>query len=231
MQSKILIFGKGYIGERLQRELHCTITGQKIARYNQIEPLIRKHRPSIIINCIGHTGTSNVDGCEQNIDKTFFSNTYIPILFAEAAMRHNIRLIQLSSGCIFNYHYGKSRPIGEQIDPDYFTLLYSRSKIYSENVLSRMSKHSNILIIRIRIPLDDRPHPRNLLNKLIKYRNIINVPNSVTYIPDFVKALKFLIQKRQTVFTTSPAKVRFYILICLRSIKNIIRNSNIRSFH
>jgi dTDP-4-dehydrorhamnose reductase len=160
-----------------------------------VESLIKKHRPSIIINCIGHTGNNNVDGCEQDIDKTLFSNAYIPILLAEVAMRHNIRLIHLSSGCIFNYHYGQSKPINETADPDYFKLFYSRSKIYSESALNKTAKHSHILTVRIRIPLDDRPHPKNILNKLIKYRNVINLPNSITYIPDFIKALKFLIRK------------------------------------
>lgn len=196
MRNKILILGKGYIGKRLQGVLQCSITSQKITRYSQIASLIKKHRPSIIINCIGHTGKSNVDGCEQDLDKTLFSNTYIPILLAEAAMRHNIKLIHLSSGCIFNYNYGKSKPISEQIDPDYFKLFYSRSKIYSERMLNKLPNHSNILTLRIRIPLDDQPHPRNLLNKLIKYRKVINVPNSITYIPDFIKALKFLIRKK-----------------------------------
>lgn len=196
MRNKILILGKGYIGKRLQGVLQCSITSQKITRYSQIASLIKKHRPSIIINCIGHTGKNNVDGCEQDLDKTLFSNTYIPILLAEAAMRHNIKLIHLSSGCIFNYNYGKSKPISEQIDPDYFKLFYSRSKIYSERMLNKLPNHSNILTLRIRIPLDDQPHPRNLLNKLIKYRKVINVPNSITYIPDFIKALKFLIRKK-----------------------------------
>jgi len=194
MPKNILILGKGYIGKRLQGELHCPITGQRIEQYSQIKALIEKHKPKIIINCIGHTGKNNVDGCEQNIDRTLLSNTYIPILLAEATKRHNIKLIHLSSGCIYNYTYGKSKPITEKIDPDYFTLFYSRSKIYSEYMLNKLSNFSDILMIRLRIPLDDRPHPRNLLNKLIKYRNVITLANSVTYIPDFIKAMKHLIK-------------------------------------
>ena len=61
-------------------------------------------------------------------------------------------------------------------------------------MLSQLAKHYNILLARIRIPLDDRPHPKNILTKLINFRRIIDIPNSVTYIPDFIKALKHLIK-------------------------------------
>ena len=40
-----------------------------------------------------------------------------------------------------------------------------------------------------------RPNPKNILNKLIKYKNnIIDIPNSVTYLPDFVKAVRHLVR-------------------------------------
>lgn len=44
------------------------------------------------------------------------------------------------------------------------------------------------------MPLDNRPHPRNLLTKLVKFGKVIDLPNSVTYIPDFIKALTHLIK-------------------------------------
>jgi 3,5-epimerase/4-reductase len=73
-------------------------------------------------------------------------------------------------------------------------LIFSRSKIYAEKALLALEKKANILIIRIRVPLDDRPYPKNILNKLVAYRKLIDIPNSVTYIPDFLKALEHLIK-------------------------------------
>ena len=78
--------------------------------------------------------------------------------------------------------------------PDYYNLFYSRTKIYAEGVLDAFIKGSNVLIVRVRIPLDKYPSPRNILNKLIKYKTIIDVPNSITYIPDFIKALEHLLK-------------------------------------
>ncbi len=43
-------------------------------------------------------------------------------------------------------------------------------------------------------PWTSSPHPRNILTKLIKYKTIIDIPNSITYIPDFIKALEHLLK-------------------------------------
>ena len=110
------------------------------------------------------------------------------------ALRKKIKLVHISSGCIYQFDYSQEEPIKEGKIPDFFHLFYSRSKIYAERALEVLSKEFDILIIRIRIPLDNRPHPKNLLSKLITYRKVIDLPNSVTYIPDFIKALQHLLK-------------------------------------
>lgn len=170
------------------------ISDKKIYSFKDAEAEIKKYNPKIIINCIGHTGEKNIDGCEQDRDKTLYANTFIPPILAEVALRNSIRLIHISSGCIYHYDYSKDAPIAEEKTPDYFELFYSRTKIYSEQALAVLSKTYPLLIVRIRVPLDDRPHPRNLLTKLINYKKVIDIPNSITYIPDFIVALGHLIK-------------------------------------
>ena len=193
MNRKILILGKGFIGSRLQEALNCNISAQKIYSLRDAERLINKFTPKIIINCIGYVGR-NIDDCERNLDKTLMANTFVPIILAEIALRRRIKLIHISSGCIYKYNYAKDKPITENKTPDFFDLFYSRSKIYTERALEVLANEYNILIIRIRVPLDNWPHPRNILTKIIKYKQIIDIPNTVTYIPDFIKALKHLIK-------------------------------------
>jgi 3,5-epimerase/4-reductase len=193
MKNKILILGKGFIGNRLQEELGCEISGTRIFSFGDAEKEIKRFNPEIVINCIGHVGR-NVDECELDIDKTLMANTFVPVMLAEAASRNNIKLVHTSSGCIFHYDYNKDLPIPEDKIPDFFELFYSRSKIYSELALDVLSKKYPILIIRIRVPLDNKPNPRNLLDKLIGYKRVIDLPNSVTYIPDFIRALEHLIE-------------------------------------
>jgi len=189
----VLIFGEGYIGTKLQKFLNCEITDKHIKQYSDIQDEIDRYKPKIIINAIGYTGYPNVDECENNIDKTMHANVCIPALLAEAVARNNVRLVHISSGCIFEFDHSQDKPIEEKKEPDYMSLFYSRSKIYSEKILTIKGLEKNILVLRIRIPLDCRSNPKNVLNKLIKYKKIIDIPNSVTYIPDFLKATKHLI--------------------------------------
>lgn len=194
MRHKILIFGKGFIGARLAESLDSLVTERRINSFQDAEEEIAQYRPTIIINCIGHTGKSNIDECELAKDESLVSNTFVPIILAEVALRNKIKLIHISSGCIYHYDYAKDKPIKEDRGPDFFDLYYSRTKIYAERALDTLSNRYAVLILRPRIPLDDRPHPRNILTKLINYKQIIDVPNSLTYIPDFISALKHLIK-------------------------------------
>jgi len=194
MKNKVLIVGKGYIGQRLQKELGGSLSTQRISSFQDAVQLVRKRRPKILINCIGYTGIKNIDDCELDPDKSISSNTFVPVLLAEACLRHDVKFVHISSGCIYHYDYKKSKPLTETMVPDFFELYYSRTKIYAEHILNALSKKYNILITRIRVTLDNRPHPKNILTKLIKYKSIIDVPNSVTYIPDFIRALQHLIQ-------------------------------------
>jgi 3,5-epimerase/4-reductase len=193
MYDKILILGRGFIGERLRESFNCHIADKKIYTFGDAEGVVKKFKPKIIINCIGYIGR-NVDECEKDKDKTIIANTFIPIILAEVALRNKIKLVHISSGCIYKFDYKKDRPITEEEIPDFFDLFYSRSKIYSERALEVLCNKYNVLIVRIRVPLDNRPHSRNLLTKLINYKKVINIPNSITYIPDFIKALRYLIR-------------------------------------
>jgi len=199
MKNKsILILGKGFIGERLQEEFKCPISAGHIRTFSDAEKIIRKYKPRTIINCIGVTGKRNVDDCELKIDSTLFANSFAPVILAECALRHNIKLVHISSGCIHHYDYKKNKPISEDISPDFLDLFYSRSKIYSESALKVLSKNYNILILRIRIPLDSRKHPKNILDKLLCFKKLISEKNSVTYLPDLSKALRHLLKVNAT---------------------------------
>ncbi|KPK98559.1 MAG: hypothetical protein AMJ95_03445 [Omnitrophica WOR_2 bacterium SM23_72] len=194
MKNKILVLGKGFIGTKLQEAFQCPLSAKFIQSFKDVQGEINKYRPKILINCIGHTGGRNVDDCERDKDKTLFANTYVPLLLGEVALRNRIKLVHISSGCIYHFNYAKTSPIIEEEIPDFLDLYYSRTKIYAENGLKALFKDCDILILRIRIPLDNRPHPRNILTKLTNFKKVIDLPNSLTYIPDFIKALKHLLR-------------------------------------
>jgi len=194
MQNNILILGQGFIGQRLHEALNFSKSASRINTYKDAEQIYEEYQPKIIINCIGYSGTNNVDDCEKNVDRTLLTNTFIPLILAELALRKKIKLITFSSGCIYHYDYEKQNPLTEEDIPDFFDLFYSRSKIYAEMALEELTKRADILTIRIRVPLDNRPHSKNILTKLLSCKRIIDIPNSITYIPDFIDALKYLIE-------------------------------------
>ncbi len=186
--------GKGLLGSRLQKALHCRVADSFIRSYSDAQRLIKNYRPKVIINCIGNTGRRNVDDCELEKDATLLANSFVPVMLAEAALRNNIKLVHISSGCIFNFDYKKDRPVKEESQCYFLGQFYSRSKIYAERAIEALASDYNILIVRIRVPLINAKNPKNLLDKLLKFKQVIDIPNSVTYIPDFVNALKHLIK-------------------------------------
>ncbi len=191
--SKLLILGKGYIGGRIQEELGGDISDKIFSKYSEVESEILRYNPKVIINCIGITGKNNVDDCEAVKDDALLANSFLPVMLAEVALRNNIKLVHISSGCIFNYDYSRDKPLDEEITPDFFGLFYSRTKIYSEAALKILSEKYPVIVARIRIPLDNRPTPKNILDKLIKYKKVITLENSITYIPDFIKMVEHLL--------------------------------------
>lgn len=193
MNSRILILGKGFIGSRIAELLNFPVTNRKVHTLTDAISLLEEHGCGTLINCVGYTGERNVDDCEKDPEKTIFLNTFLPVLLAEACLRKKVRMVHLSSGCIYHFDYKKSQPIKEDKEPDFFDLFYSRTKIYAESVLKNFFKKIPLLILRLRIPLDDIPHPKNILTKLINSKKVIDIPNSITYLPDFARALKHLL--------------------------------------
>ena len=117
MRSKILILGKGFIGNRLQEELDCNISGRMLYSFQDVQNEVRRYNPKILINCIGYTGKNNVDDCELNKDFTLSANAFMPLVLAEVALRNKIKFVHISSGCIYDFKYSKDKPIKEDKIP------------------------------------------------------------------------------------------------------------------
>ncbi|PIS08256.1 hypothetical protein COT76_02425 [Candidatus Berkelbacteria bacterium CG10_big_fil_rev_8_21_14_0_10_33_10] len=197
----MLVFGAGYIGRKIAEFLVCPLMRGKIYTYQDIEDQIKNIQESgypntqIIINAVGYVGENSVDDCEQNQEKTYFSNVTVPTLLADYCLKHKIYFVHIGSGCLYHYNYEIDMPVSEEKEPDFFDLTYVRSKIAIEKILANriQADAQRILVCRIRIPLDYQPHPRNLLDKVLRYDRIIDARNSITYLPDFLKILKILI--------------------------------------
>jgi dTDP-4-dehydrorhamnose reductase len=191
----ILIIGNGYLANRIKEENGWKICTDKINRYEDLENFYNINKPKVIVCAIGFTGTPNTDNCEQNVEKTISSNTFIPVYLAELTFRHpEVHIVDIASGCIFD---DSDKPYSEEDIGNYEGLLYSRTKIYAEEILKypvRLGR--KISICRIRIPIDHIPSPKNVLDKLIGYKKVLDIPNSITYIPTLCRGLDFIIKNK-----------------------------------
>jgi UDP-glucose 4,6-dehydratase len=197
---KYLILGNGYLGNKFYNFLeNSKLSDLRIEDESTVIKEIEDCNPDFVINCIGKTGRPNVDWCEDNKEETMQSNVLIPGFILRACLKTGKKMVHIGSGCIYE---GDNGGIGfsEEDKPNFFGSYYSKTKTHAENIL----KDFNVLQIRVRIPIDDHPDPRNLITKLLGYNKILIVQNSITYVPDLLSTSKFLMdQGHQGIFNVT----------------------------
>jgi dTDP-4-dehydrorhamnose reductase len=209
-----LIMGAGFLGQRLAASLPGTLLVRTdITDRAAVDAVLREHAADAVINCAGKTGRPNVDWCETHQEETYRANVLGPLVLAEACRKQGAYLLHLGSGCIF---YGPSPdPAGwNEDDAANPSAFYSRAKYAADLVLSRLP---NVAIARLRMPIDGSPGERNLITKLARYREVIDVENSVTVIDDLIGVVGGLLGRRATgVFhATNPGTMRHRGLLAL----------------
>ena len=196
--KKLLIIGKGYIGNRLYSSL-CQnnsqvqiISKQNVDYTNNVEFtkfLLSGETFDYIINCAGFTGIPNIDQAETNKAECWKYNVTVPYSISKICSMHNIEFINISTGCIYS---GYSKEFTEEDVPNFG--MFDNSSFYSK------SKHAYELIfehgmnLRIRMPYCSTKCSKNFLSKIISFNNICNLRNSKTYINDLVNFLEFFIE-------------------------------------
>ncbi len=212
--ATILVLGKGLFGARLAAGIEGAVHGAvDITDRDAVRALLARERPEAVINAAGRTGTPNVDWCESHQTETYRANVIGALNVADACETVGAYLLHLGSGCVF---YGPSpSPHGWREDdfanPSAF---YSRTKYAADLVLSRLAW---VGVARLRMPVDHTPGPRNLITKLVSYKQIIDVQNSVTVVDDFVAVARQLIAQRAPgIFhVTNPGVMRHRELVDL----------------
>ncbi len=191
---KVLIFGAaGYLGTYFSRFLTGSIgTSADIADRLAVENALDQHVPDVVLNCAGKTGRPTVDWCESHKAETVRSNILGPVVLAEACQTRQILLVHLSSGCLYE-GTNEGRGFSETDPPNFTGSFYSRTKASAEHLLEGFS----VLIIRPRMPFDDTLHARGLIGKLVQYRQVLDAPNSLTYVPDLLEATRRLMNAGQ----------------------------------
>lgn len=195
---KILILGKGYVGtnaaKHLTRCYDVKIVSRSELDYTDRKALFQEliaGKYSYVINTCGYTGRPNVDACESNKEDTWYYNVVVPVNIQKTCKDACVRLLHVSSGCIYD---GYHKEFTEQDEPN-FGLLNAKSSWYSKtkHACEMMLKDTPAYILRIRMPFCRSSSERNIITKLRKYNQIINMKNSLTSIEDLCEFMTLLI--------------------------------------
>jgi dTDP-4-dehydrorhamnose reductase len=223
---KVLLYGKnGWIGEQVYSLLikgnHEVIIGNERAEnFVHLEEEIAKVKPTNIISTIGRTHGkigdteyTTIDYLEQKgkIRENVRDNLFSPMMIALIANKHNIHYTYLGTGCIFTYD--DSHPFGEELNgfkesdvPNFFGSSYSTVKGYTDTL---MKMFTNVLNVRIRMPITEEVHPRNFITKITTYKKICSVHNSMTVLPELLPYMIDMCNKKitGTINLTNPGLI------------------------
>jgi 3,5-epimerase/4-reductase len=215
---KIVVFGsRGFMGTLFLQAFPGSVgLIEDIADQAAVRAALEREKPDVVINAAGKTGKPNVDWCEDHKLETLRANVTGPLILLEECERIGARLVHMSSGCIYEGDNG-GKGFTEEDAPNFFGSFYARTKAWSDTALREFpaggpEQSRGVLILRIRMPFDGSLHPRTLIGKIAKYGRVLDEPNSITYVPDFIETAKTLIERGRTgiYHITNPGGVSPY---------------------
>jgi len=210
---KFLLFGhKGWIGKqlfellKLNSDVEIITTDIRVDNYNEIENFIINTKPDRIISVIGRTYGDNINSIDYlekkgNLNININDNLYSPLNLALISNKYNIHFTYMGTGCIFN---GYEQEYTEDDDPNFFGSSYSIVKGFTDKIIK---KFDNTLNVRIRMPItNDITSNRNFINKIINYKKICSMNNSMSVLPDLLPLMIDMIIKKEigTINLTNP---------------------------
>lgn len=192
---KVLIFGgKGYMGQQfLQLYPGACAPSADIADPVAVADALDRYSPDLVINTAGKTGRPNIDWCEDHKEETVRTNVTGPLVLLHECAKRGVYWVHLGSGCIYEGDNG-GKGFTEDDPANYHGSFYSRTKAWCDEMLREFP----VLILRLRMPFGDSLHERSLISKIRKYPRVLDVENSITYLPDFFAAAARLIDLRRS---------------------------------
>ena len=144
-------------------------------------------KPHRVFNCAGLTGRPNVDWCEDHQKEVIRVNVIGTLALTDICAKRTIHITHMATGCI--YSYDAQHPLGSGIGftetdpPNFQGSFYSRTKGYVDQLFS---SYDNVLVLRLRMPISGDLHPRSFVTKISQYPKVVNIPNSMSVLPDLL---------------------------------------------
>lgn len=222
LKMTYLIYGgNGWIGGKICDILTSEFFNKRVIKssvrlenLNEVEKELNEIKPERVICCIGRTHgvyegveIPTIDYLEKpgKLKENIRDNLFGPFMLALECSKRNIHMTYMGTGCIFTY--SENQKCFKETDlPNFFGSGYSTVKGYTDQM---MSKLDNVLNVRIRMPISSDKSPRNLLMKLLKYKKICSIPNSMTILDELLPIMcEMLVQKKTgTVNLVNPGVI------------------------
>ena len=194
---RILLFGaRGFLGGFLSPILEQDGKNTVMCSHVRLEDGLELEReldafhPTHVVSCTGRThgpGHNTIDYLEGGRDKLAVNlrdNLQGPIQLALACAMRNIHCTLISTGCIYLSRYdaeGHALDSFKEYDkPNFFGSAYSVVKGFTDQIMSTPLLAKHVLSLRIRLPIMSFKNPRNTLTKILSYKKICSLDNSVT---------------------------------------------------
>lgn len=190
--------GNGFVGglfieELKRRQMPFVLGAVRTDDVNGLYRELNKIKPDFVVSFVGRThgpdcptidyiepyAAENATEARRKVQMNVRDNLFSPVLLALLCQQHGIHFTQVGTGCIYS---GYRKPYGDAEKPDFFGSSYSIVKGYTDQLLV----HLPVLHLRIRMPITDDENPRDFITKIQNYERIIDLPNSMTVMSDFV---------------------------------------------
>tara|TARA_R110000751_G_scaffold275352_1_gene376209 strand:- start:1305 stop:2123 length:819 start_codon:yes stop_codon:yes gene_type:complete len=187
---KGLIFGTGKLSNHLTRSTCWTAVSRQtcdISNIDSVREQVKIYQPEVIINCAAKT---NLEYCDENKTDAYNTNTLGVINLLHLCEENNIKLVHISSGCLFD---GNETISTEESTPTP-AAWYTHTKVWADEYLQNYG-YEDYLILRPRQMISAIEHPTNMLTKFANYGTIYahKELNSLTCVEDFIDMLEHLV--------------------------------------
>jgi 3,5-epimerase/4-reductase len=213
---KVLVYGaNGWIGQQFiqvlkNQQTHFVVGASRADNYDTLLSEIKTANPTHVVSFIGRTHGSIGEKIYTTIDyleeegklvENVRDNLYSPLLLTMICTQQNIHYTYLGTGCIFKFDeehpFGKEENgFSEDAVPNFFGSSYSIVKGFTDKLMHLFD--TNVLNLRIRMPITGEKNGRNFITKIATYEKVCSVPNSMSVLPELLPYVLEMMKQKTT---------------------------------